>query len=297
MSIKVVDLNYIYGAGTAFEQHALKHVNFEIKDGEFVGLIGHTGSGKSTLIQHLNGLIRPTGGDILYHGTSILSEGYPMKELRSKVGLVFQYPEHQLFEADVFTDVCFGPKNMGLSREKVEKRARHALNLVGLDESFYEKSPFELSGGQKRRVAIAGVLAMRPEMMILDEPTAGLDPQGRDEILDQIERLNRQHGLTILLVSHSMEDVARYVDRIMVMNHGEKVFDDTPKEVFRHYRELEQMGLAAPQITYVVQELREKGVDIDDTITTIEEARDAILALLKKKEGMSFRKETEGDKG
>ena len=283
MSINDIDLNYTYGAGTAFEQHALKHVNFEINDGEFVGLIGHTGSGKSTLIQHLNGLIRPTGGDILYHGTSIYSDGYKMKELRSKVGLVFQYPEHQLFEADVFSDVCFGPKNLGCSKEETEKRARHALDLVGMDESFYEQSPFELSGGQKRRVAIAGVLAMRPEMMILDEPTAGLDPQGRDEILDQIERLNRRYGLTILLVSHSMEDVARYVDRIMVMNHGENVFDDTPKEVFKHYKELEDMGLAAPQITYVVQELREHGIPVDDTITTVEEARDAILNLLREK--------------
>lgn len=283
MSIKVVDLNYTYGAGTAFEQHALKHVNFEINDGEFVGLIGHTGSGKSTLIQHLNGLIRPTGGDILYHGVSIFSEGYKMKELRSKVGLVFQYPEHQLFEADVFSDVCFGPKNLGCTKEETEKRARHALELVGMDESFHEQSPFELSGGQKRRVAIAGVLAMRPEMMILDEPTAGLDPQGRDEILDQIERLNRQYGLTILLVSHSMEDVARYVDRIMVMNQGEKVFDDTPKEVFKHYKELEAIGLAAPQITYVVQELREQGISLEDTITTVEEARDSILGLLREK--------------
>ncbi|WP_294144249.1 energy-coupling factor transporter ATPase [uncultured Clostridium sp.] len=283
MSIKVVDLNYTYGAGTAFEQHALKHVNFEINDGEFVGLIGHTGSGKSTLIQHLNGLIRPTSGDILYHGTSIFSDGYKMKELRSKVGLVFQYPEHQLFEADVFSDVCFGPKNLGCTKEETEKRARHALDLVGMDESFYEQSPFELSGGQKRRVAIAGVLAMRPEMMILDEPTAGLDPQGRDEILDQVERLNRQHGLTILLVSHSMEDMARYVDRIMVMNHGEKVYDDTPREVFKHYKELEDMGLAAPQITYVVQELREQGIPVDDTITTVEEARDAILNLLRER--------------
>lgn len=283
MSIKVVDLNYTYGAGTAFEQHALKHVNFEINDGEFVGLIGHTGSGKSTLIQHLNGLIRPTSGDILYHGTSIFSDGYKMKELRSKVGLVFQYPEHQLFEADVFSDVCFGPKNLGCTKEETEKRARHALDLVGMDESFYEQSPFELSGGQKRRVAIAGVLAMRPEMMILDEPTAGLDPQGRDEILDQVERLNRQHGLTILLVSHSMEDMARYVDRIMVMNHGEKVYDDTPREVFKHYKELEEMGLAAPQITYVVQELREQGIPVDDTITTVEEARDAILNLLRER--------------
>lgn len=284
MSIKAVDLNYVYGAGTAFEQQALKNINFEIKDGEFVGLIGHTGSGKSTLIQHLNGLIRATGGDILYHGVSIYSDGYRMKELRSKVGLVFQYPEHQLFEADVFSDVCFGPKNLGFSKEEVEKRARHALSLVGMDESFYEQSPFELSGGQKRRAAIAGVLAMRPEVMILDEPTAGLDPQGRDEILDQIERLNRQYGLTILLVSHSMEDVAKYVDRIMVMNRGELVFDDSPKKVFKHLQELEAMGLAAPQVTYVAQELREQGIPVEGTITTVEEAKDAILELLHKRE-------------
>ncbi len=283
MSIQVDDLCYTYGEGTALERQAIKHVSFEIKDGEFVGLIGHTGSGKSTLIQHLNGLIKPTSGDIIYNGVSIYSQGYKLKDLRSKVGLVFQYPEYQLFEADVFTDVCFGPKNLGLSPEEIEKRARHALELVGLDEKFYKQSPFELSGGQKRRVAIAGVLAMRPEMMILDEPTAGLDPQGRDEILGQIERLNREHGLTILVVSHSMEDMARYVDRIMVMNDGEKVFDDTPKEVFRHYKELEKIGLAAPQITYVVQGLRERGIPIDDTITTVEEARDAILALYNRR--------------
>lgn len=284
MSIKVENLCYEYGAGTAFSQKALNNISFEIKDGEFVGLIGHTGSGKSTLIQHLNGLIKASSGDILYHGTSIYGAGYKMKELRSKVGLVFQYPEHQLFEADVFADVCFGPKNMGLPKDEVEKRANHALHLVGMDESFYEQSPFELSGGQKRRVAIAGVLAMRPEVMILDEPTAGLDPQGRDEILTQIERLNRKYGLTILLVSHSMEDVARYVDRIMVMNHGEMIYDDTPRTVFKHYKELEAMGLAAPQITYVVHELREQGVAIDDTITTIEEARDAILSLIHQRE-------------
>lgn len=284
MSIKVIDLNYEYGAGTAFEQKALKNINFEIKDGEFVGLIGHTGSGKSTLIQHLNGLLKASGGDILYQGVSIYSDGYKMKNLRGKVGLVFQYPEHQLFEADVFSDVCFGPKNQGLPKEEIEKRAKHALSLVGMDESFYDQSPFELSGGQKRRVAIAGVLAMRPEVMILDEPTAGLDPQGRDEILSQIERLNRQYGLTILLVSHSMEDMAQYVDRIMVMNRGEMVYDDTPKEVFKHYKELEAMGLAAPQITYVVHELREQGVEIDDTITTVEEAKEAILLLLHKRE-------------
>ena len=279
MSIQVDDLCYTYGEGTALERQALKHVSFEIKDGEFVGLIGHTGSGKSTLIQHLNGLIKPTSGDIKYNGVSIYSQGYKLKDLRSKVGLVFQYPEYQLFEADVFTDVCFGPKNLGLSQEEIEKRARHALKLVGLDEKYYKQSPFELSGGQKRRVAIAGVLVMRPEMMILDEPTAGLDPQGRDEILGQIERLNREHGLTILVVSHSMEDMARYVDRVMVMNDGVKMFDDTPREVFRHYKELEKIGLAAPQITYIVQGLRERGIPIADSITTVEEARDAIMAL------------------
>ena len=282
MSIKVEDLSYVYGEGTAFEQKALSGVSFEIKDGEFVGLIGHTGSGKSTLIQTLNGLIKPTSGKIYYNGIDIYSEGYSLKELRSKVGLVFQYPEHQLFETDVFTDICFGPKNLNLEEKEIKKRARHAMKLVGLDESFDAKSPFELSGGQKRRAAIAGVLAMRPEMMILDEPTAGLDPQGRDEILGQIARLNREQGLTIVLVSHSMEDVAVYVDRLMVLNHGEKAFDGPPREVFRHYKELESFGLAAPQITYVVQELKERGFPLDDGITTVPEARDAILALLKK---------------
>lgn len=286
ISIQVKNLNYQYSAGTAFEQQALKDVSFEIEDGEFIGLIGHTGSGKSTLIQHLNGLIKATSGDILYHGTSIYSEGYNLRELRSRVGLVFQYPEHQLFETDVFSDVCFGPRNLGLSEEEIKKRARHALKLVGLGESFYKQSPFELSGGQKRRVAIAGVLAMRPEVMILDEPTAGLDPRGRDEILDQIERLNREHGLTIILVSHSMEDVARYVDRLMVMDHGQKVFDGTPKEVFRHYEELEAIGLAAPQVTYIVRELRERGAAIDGEITTVEEARDAILTFLGRQENV-----------
>ena len=281
MSIKAVDLNFVYGAGTAFEQKALKHVNFEIQDGEFVGLIGHTGSGKSTLIQHLNGLERATSGEIFYNGENIYSEGYDMKKLRSKVGLVFQYPEHQLFEVDVLTDVCFGPKNLGLTEEEAKERARQALTLVGLDESYYQQSPFELSGGQKRRVAIAGVLAMEPEVLILDEPTAGLDPRGRDEILDQIDRLHRERGMTIILVSHSMEDVARYADRLLVMNHGEKVFDGPPKEVFRHYKELEAIGLAAPQITYLVHDLRARGIDIDEDITTVAEAKDAILRLYR----------------
>ena len=265
MSIKAVDLNFVYGGGTAFEQHALFDVNLEIEDGEFVGLIGHTGSGKSTLIQHLNGLIKASAGELYYNGENIYSQGYDMKQLRSKVGLVFQYPEHQLFEVDVLTDVCFGPKNQGLSREEAEARAKKALEQVGLDPSYYKQSPFELSGGQKRR-----------------EPTAGLDPRGRDEILDQIDRLHRERHMTIILVSHSMEDVARYADRLIVMNHGQKVFDGAPKEVFCHYRELETMGLAAPQITYLVHDLKAQGIDIDDDITTVAEAREAILALRNK---------------
>lgn len=282
MAIKAEHINYVYGKGTAFEQHALKDVNLEIESGEFVGLIGHTGSGKSTLIQHLNGLLRATDGKLYYNGRNIYEEGYDMRALRSHVGLVFQYPEHQLFEIDVFTDVCFGPKNQGLNKEEAAKRAKEALTMVGLDESYYKRSPFELSGGQKRRVAIAGVLAMNPDVLILDEPTAGLDPKGRDEILDQIKRLHEERNMTIILVSHSMEDVARYVDRILVMNHGEKVYDDTPKEVFQHYKELEAMGLAAPEITYVVQTLKSHGVPIDTSITTIEEARDEIIRLLGK---------------
>ena len=284
MSIKAVDLCFTYGAGTAFEQQALKHVNFEIQDGEFVGLIGHTGSGKSTLIQHLNGLERATSGHIFYNGTDIYSDGYNMKELRSKVGLVFQYPEHQLFEVDVLTDVCFGPKNQGLDQDEARERAKQALALVGMGPEYYEQSPFELSGGQKRRVAIAGVLAMEPEVLILDEPTAGLDPRGRDDLLNKLKALHEGRGLTIILVSPSMEDVARFAGRLMVMNHGEKVFDGTPKEVFRHYKELEQIGLAAPQITYLVHDLRHMGLEIDEDITTVPEARDAILKLYQKQQ-------------
>ena len=283
MSLKLEDVTYTYSPGTAYEMHALEHINLEIPNGQFVGIIGHTGSGKSTLVQHLNGLIRPTAGRVLYNGEDIWKEGYPLKELRSHVGLVFQYPEHQLFETDVITDVCFGPKNQGFSEEEAKEKAKKALGLVGLDESYYSQSPFELSGGQKRRVAIAGVLAMEPEVLILDEPTAGLDPRGRDEILDQISKLHTERKMTIILVSHSMEDVARYAGRLIVMNHGQKVFDGTPREVFRHYKELEAIGLAAPQVTYLVHDLKEKGLDIDSDITTVAEAKEAILALWDKK--------------
>lgn len=285
MSIRAEHVNHIYGEGTAFEQYALRDVSFEIEDGQFIGLIGHTGSGKSTLIQHLNGLLRATSGTIYYNGENIYQDGYDMKALRSRVGLVFQYPEHQLFEVDVFSDVCFGPKNQGLSGEEVEARARQALEQVGLEEKYWNQSPFELSGGQKRRVAIAGVLAMQPDVLILDEPTAGLDPRGRDEILDEINTLHKRQNMTIILVSHSMEDIARYADRIIVMNHGEKLFDAPPQEVFRHYRELEAVGLAAPQVTYIVQHLKEHGIPISDEITTVAKARDAILDLLDRKKG------------
>ena len=280
--LEVRDLSHIYSVGTPFQRAAIEHVSFSVERGEFIGVIGHTGSGKSTLIQHLNGLLKPTSGQILFDGRDIWSDKAFTRSIRFQVGLVFQYPEYQLFEVDVFSDVCFGPKNLGLDKEEIEARAKEALTLVGLDESFYEQSPFELSGGQKRRGAIAGVLAMKPEVLILDEPTAGLDPKGRDEILDKISQLHKEKGMTIILVSHSMEDMARYAGRLIVMNHGEKVFDDAPKEVFKHYKELEKMGLAAPQITYVVHELREHGAEIADDLTTVAEARDAILAALRK---------------
>ena len=283
MSVELKDVTYTYSPGTAYEMHALEHVSMEIQDGQFVGVIGHTGSGKSTLVQHFNGLIRPTSGHVYYNGEDIWQEGYNLRELRSHVGLVFQYPEHQLFETDVLTDVCFGPKTQGLSPEECKERAKEALQHVGLDESYYEKSPFELSGGQKRRVAIAGVLAMNPSFLILDEPTAGLDPKGRDEILDQLALLHETRGISIMLVSHSMEDIARYVERIIVMNKGHVAFDDTPKEVFSHYKELEEMGLAAPQMTYIMHALKERGMDVDVTATTVEEAKDSILKALKKR--------------
>ncbi len=277
MAIRLENVNYIYSPDSAFKKQALKDVNLTIHDGEFIGLIGHTGSGKSTLIQHLNGLVRATSGNIYFNDTDIYDEKFVMKNLRAKVGLVFQYPEHQLFEVTVMKDVCFGPHNLGLSDEECEARAKEALNLVGLKEKYWTKSPFELSGGQKRRVAIAGVIAMHPEVLILDEPTAGLDPKGRNDILGQIAALHAQKKMTVILVSHSMEDVAQYVDRIIVMSRGQVRFDDTPKNVFKHYEELEKIGLAAPQVTYLCHELRQQGFDISENVTTVDEARTAIL--------------------
>lgn len=276
MSIILDHVNYIYEKDTPLAMTALDDICLVIPDGQFIGVIGHTGSGKSTLMQHLNGLLRATSGSIYFNGEDIYDTDYDRKKLRSKVGLVFQYPEHQLFEIDVFKDVCFGPKNLGLERKEVELRAYDALRKVGLPDELFYQSPFELSGGQKRRVAIAGVLAMKPEVLILDEPTAGLDPKGRDEILKQIKKLQTETGMTILLVSHSMEDVAEYVDRIIVMNKGSVMYDDVPKEVFRHYKELEEVGLAAPQVTYIMHALRAKGLPVDADATTVEEAAEQI---------------------
>lgn len=283
MSIIVDHVSHVYEADTNMAVKALDDVNLVIQDGDFIGLIGHTGSGKSTLVQHLNGLMKATSGHIYYNGEDIDDEQFHKKELRSKVGLVFQYPEHQLFEVDVFSDVCFGPKNLGLSQKEVQLRAYEALKQVGLEDEYFYQSPFDLSGGQKRRVAIAGVLAMKPEVLILDEPTAGLDPKGRSEILELISSLREKTGMTIILVSHSMDDVAEYVNRIVVMDHGRKMFDDTPKEVFHHVEELESMGLAAPQVTYMMHQLRKNGFDVDPDAITIEEAKEEVLKALEKR--------------
>lgn len=282
MAIKLNDVNYTYDAQTAMSVHALDHVSLEIKDGEFVAIMGHTGSGKSTLIQMLNGLIRPTSGEIYYNDENILADGYSMTALRGKVGLVFQYPEHQLFESDVLKDVMFGPKNLGYTKAEAKKQAIEALLSVGIEESQFELSPFELSGGQKRRVAIAGVLAMSPQVLVLDEPTAGLDPYGRDQILELLAKLHKEKNITIILVSHSMDDVADYCERVIVLSKGKVVFDDKAKEVFKHVDELEQIGLAAPQVSYIIRKLNEKGFELPDDIITLEEAKAAILAKLRK---------------
>lgn len=285
MSLILENVSHIYGEDTDMAVAALKEVNLEIPDGQFIGLIGHTGSGKSTLIQHLNGLLQPTKGTIYFNGQDINEKSYNRKELRSKVGLVFQYPEHQLFEVTVFQDVCFGPKNLGLEQKEVEMRAYKALKQAGVKEELFYHSPFDLSGGQKRRVAIAGVLAMEPQVLILDEPTAGLDPAGRDEILGQIKKLQKERKITVILVSHSMEDVAEYVDQIIVMNRGEVLFDDMPKEVFKEYKKLEEVGLAAPQVTYIMNSFIKEGFLTSSEATTIQEAKEEILSFLKKKKG------------
>ncbi len=280
MSIILNRLTYRYeqSGGTVVE--ALSDINLQIPDGQFIGLIGHTGSGKSTLMQHLNGLLRASSGEVYYNGEDIYASDFSMKTLRSKVGLVFQYPEHQLFEVNVFEDVCFGPKNLGLSKKEAELRAFAALKSVGLSEKLFYQSPFELSGGQKRRVAIAGVLAMKPEVLILDEPTAGLDPKGREEILELVANLHRQEKITVILVSHSMEDVAAYVERILVMNSGRLVMDDTPERVFGRQKELEAMGLAVPQVTYILHALQEGGLAVEGSAITLEGAKHEILRAL-----------------
>ena len=281
-SIILDKINYSYSEGTAYQIQALKDINLQIEEGQFIGIIGHTGSGKSTLTQLLNGLLRATSGHIYVDGEDIYDEEYDMKKLRNKVGLVFQYPDHQLFETTNFEDVCFGPKNQGLDRKEVELRAFEALQNVGFPENLYYQPPFDLSGGQKRRVAIAGVLAMKPEVLILDEPTAGLDPAGRDEILGLVSKMHKELGITIILVSHSMEDVAEYVERLIVMNQGEVMYDGVPKEVYAHYKELEAVGLAAPQVTYLMNELAGKGLPVDTGATTVKEAAQSILAALCK---------------
>ena len=281
--IEVKNLTHVYNEGTAMESHAFEDVSFTIGRGEFIGVIGHTGSGKSTLIQHLNGLLKPTAGTVLYDGEDIFAKGYDLRKLRSKVGMVFQYPEYQLFEETVLKDVMFGPTNMGASEEEAKEAAKRALTLAGVGEEFWDHSPFELSGGQKRRVAIAGVLSMDPEVLVLDEPAAGLDPAGREDILDTVAALGKEKNITILLVSHSMDDVALYADRIMVLSKGKLVFFDTPEEVFSHIGELESIGLSAPQITYLMHDLKAAGLPVDVNANTVEEAKATILAALKKK--------------
>ena len=284
MGIRLENVCYTYGSDTTSEIKALNNVNLEINKGEFVAIIGHTGSGKSTLIQHFNGLERPKSGNVFYNNENIYENNYDLRKLRCKVGLVFQYPEHQLFEETVLKDVCFGPMNMGMSREEAEKKAKLVLEQVGINEKCYNKSPFELSGGQKRRVAIAGVLVMNPEIIVLDEPTAGLDPKGRDKILNRIKELHDNTGIGVILVSHSMEDVANYAQRLIVINNGKIKYDGMPKDVFKHYKELEKMGLKAPQITYIMHKLKEKGLDVDENVITIEEARENIMQCLNRKD-------------
>ena len=285
MSIKVEQLSHIYSPGTPFESVALKNVNFEVSNGEFIGLIGHTGSGKSTLIQHLNGLLKATSGKIYIDGMDLTSADVTLTDIRKKVGLVFQYPEYQLFEETIEKDIAFGPSKLNLSAEEITKRVKDAMYMVGLNyEELKDKSPFELSGGQKRRVAIAGVLAMKPDILILDEPTAGLDPKGRDEILNQIKVVQQTYGTTIILVSHSMDDVSRLVSRLIVMNRGEVAFDGTPRQIFAHQKKMEAIGLGVPKVVELSNRLREQGWEISEDILTLEEMKEAILKEWRKKQ-------------
>lgn len=282
MSIKVKNLSYVYMQNTPFEKKALDNVSLEIKDGEFVALIGHTGSGKSTLIQQLNGLLKPTSGKIFIDGCDITDENIKLSDIRKKVGLVFQYPEYQLFEETIEKDIAFGPKNLGLSESEIKERVKDAMTMVGLSyEDYKDKSPFEVSGGQKRRVAIAGVIAMKPKILILDEPTAGLDPKGRDDILDKISSLHKQYKMTIILVSHSMEDVARVAERVFVMSRGKCILSGKCSEVFKQVSTLEKVGLAAPQITYLMKKLKQKGFNVSDNVFTVEQAKNEILNALR----------------
>ena len=277
--LQVKALTHTYSAGTPFEHKAIDNVDLEVMPGEFLGVIGHTGSGKSTLIQHLNGLLRPTGGEILLDGEDIWAKPKEIRKVRFQVGLVFQYPEYQLFEETVYKDISYGPKNMGLDASEIDRRVRQAAAFAGIDEDMLEKSPFELSGGQKRRVAIAGVIAMEPKVLILDEPTAGLDPRGREAILAQLRSYHKQKGNAVILVSHSMEEVARNVDRIVVMSHSHKLMDGTPEEVFSRAEELLQVGLDVPQVTKVAMELQKRGLLADSSVYTIDELVRRLLAL------------------
>lgn len=281
--LETKELTYIYGKGTPFEKTAVDHVDLSIHKGEFLGLIGHTGSGKSTLIQQLNGLLQPTSGQIFLDGKDIWAEPKKIRAVRFRVGMVFQYPEYQLFEETVFRDICFGPKNMGLSDEEVKQKAMDAVRFVGLKPELLEKSPFELSGGEKRRAAIAGVIAMDPDILVLDEPAAGLDPRGRDQLLDQIQSYHKERGNTVILVSHSMEDIARVADRALVMNKGKVAMLDSIEKVFSCREELESMGLRVPQITKIMSLLKEKGYPVDDSVLTVDQALQSILPLLKQR--------------
>ena len=282
MSIKIEHLTHIYNPGSPFETHALKDINLSVEAGEFLGLIGHTGSGKSTLIQHLNGLLKPTSGSIWIDGTEITKSGIKLKDIRKKVGLVFQYPEHQLFEETVEKDIAFGPMNLGLKDDELKERVKEAMEMVKLPyDELRDRSPFDLSGGQRRRVAIAGVLAMKPDILILDEPTASLDPRGRDEILEQIRLLHQNQRMTVVLVSHSMEDIGRLVDRIIVMHQGTVAFSGTPRDIFQKAEQLEEIGLGVPQITHLMKGMNRQGCHLPEDIFTVKEAKTVILEYLR----------------